>query len=240
MKNQGDEKTTRSSSAKSIFHGMQLLLVQSSICLVFLAITLLFKAIGGPVNTYLYEHIHEGLYEHALMFNNTSDDDATFKSTVATTTTTITAESSPEDALSVSGNTTEVVAPLTGGVITSSYGNRIDPLTGETSVLHHGVDVAADAGTELRAMMRGTVCDVGYEENGYGHYVIIQHSPQYAYVYAHCLDITVQTGQTVNAGDVVAHVGSTGRSTGNHVHIEWRDYGKAVDPMTILPSETYA
>ena len=133
----------------------------------------------------------------------------------------------------------EVCAPLTGGVLTSPFGGREDPFDATQEDVHHGVDIGAEEGTVLYAFRAGTVTEVGYEELGYGHYLIVSCDERHSYLYAHCSRVDVQTGQTVKAGDAVALVGSTGRSTGSHLHFEWREDGEAVDPTAVLPSETY-
>jgi murein DD-endopeptidase MepM/ murein hydrolase activator NlpD len=117
--------------------------------------------------------------------------------------------------------------------ITSRFGYRKDPFTGETKY-HGGIDLGAPAGVPIIAAAGGTVIVANSTDSwggGYGYYVKIQHEGGYATVYAHASQIAVVNGQEVVKGQVVAYVGSTGRSTGNHLHFEvWKD-GARTDPL---------
>ncbi|MDR1408742.1 MAG: M23 family metallopeptidase [Oscillospiraceae bacterium] len=117
--------------------------------------------------------------------------------------------------------------PLSSGFsITSGFGYRKDPFTGETSY-HSGIDVGAPEGTPILAAADGTVIVANSSDSwggGYGNYVKIQHNDTYSTTYAHCSHIAVTNGQTVKKGQVIAYVGTTGNSTGNHLHWEvWKD-----------------
>lgn len=122
--------------------------------------------------------------------------------------------------------------------ISSPFGFRIDPTTGKPKN-HNGVDFAAAGGTPIYASESGTVtfADFGISGGGYGGYgnvVVISHASSLVSLYGHCSRLLVSTGQTVKKGQVVALVGSTGDSTGNHCHFEIRKNGKAVNPMDYL------
>lgn len=120
--------------------------------------------------------------------------------------------------------------------ITSPYGYRSDPITGNNK-LHAGVDFAAAYGTPIQACDAGTVIYAQFGSapyGGYGNLVIVRHSPTLISMYAHCSTIRVKVGQTVKKGQIVADVGSTGDSTGNHCHFEIRANDKASDPMRYL------
>ncbi|WP_444641256.1 M23 family metallopeptidase [Caproiciproducens sp. R1] len=122
--------------------------------------------------------------------------------------------------------------------ISSPFGYRSDPTTGKTT-LHKGVDFAAAYGTPIYAGESGKVifADFGVTGGGYGGYgnvVAIQHSSSTMSLYGHCSQLLVKKGDTVQKGKVIALVGSTGESTGNHCHFEIRVNGKAVDPMNFL------
>ena len=116
---------------------------------------------------------------------------------------------------------------------TSDYGYRKDPFTGKNS-FHHGLDLAADKGSKIASVMDGTVSAVG-KGKSYGNYILVRHSSNLYTLYAHCSKIVAKKGQTVKQGDTVALVGSTGRSTGNHLHFEIRLGGERVDPLWLLP-----
>ena len=121
------------------------------------------------------------------------------------------------------------------GVITSPYGTRVDPVTGVASAFHEGVDIADDYGTPIVATAAGTVTFAGYTEGGYGNLVEIDHGNGFVTRYGHNSAVLVTPGMTVKQGQVIALMGSTGKSTGAHVHYEVRINGSAVDPMVFLP-----
>jgi len=119
--------------------------------------------------------------------------------------------------------------PIKGGRLSSGFGYRRDPFTGKTA-FHSGIDIAAPRGTSIYAAGAGKVTFSGYNSSGYGYMVEIQHNNGLKTVYAHCSKLYVKTGDFVGKGDLIAAVGSTGRSTGPHLHFEVRVNGKAVDP----------
>ena len=122
--------------------------------------------------------------------------------------------------------------------ITSPYGYREDPFTGEVSY-HSGVDIAAPEATPILAAADGTVTIANGNDSwgeSYGYYVKIQHDETYETLYAHCLAVFVTVGQEVKQGEVIALVGSTGNSTGNHLHFEVREDGIEVDAMEFFVS----
>ncbi len=116
--------------------------------------------------------------------------------------------------------------------ISSPYGYRIHPITG-TRKLHSGIDYAAPHGTAIYAAEDGAVLTSGWI-NGYGYTVTINHGGGYVTLYAHCSKLLVSAGQTVKKGQTIAKVGSTGNSTGNHLHFEVKVNGKAVNPAGYL------
>jgi murein DD-endopeptidase MepM/ murein hydrolase activator NlpD len=129
------------------------------------------------------------------------------------------------------------VSPLGEGwrdMVASEFGFRRDPFTGEQR-MHTGIDLAAPAGTPIRAALPATVCFVRYSNTGYGYHLMLDHGGGFATLYAHCSDIFVSEGQAVNAGDVIAAVGSTGRSSGNHLHFEVIAGGEKQNPRGYLP-----
>ena len=124
--------------------------------------------------------------------------------------------------------------PLPAGVfrITSYYGTRKDPFTGKTAS-HTGYDFACAKGTEIYAADDGTVVIAKYN-GSYGNCVTINHGGGIMSLYGHCSSINVVSGQQVKRGDVIAYVGSTGRSTGNHLHFSVFKNGKLVDPAPYI------
>lgn len=116
--------------------------------------------------------------------------------------------------------------------ITDAYGMRYHPLSGVYK-MHNGVDLAAGAGTAIYATKSGTVTTAAYgEANGY--YVAISHGDGYSSIYCHMTNYTVSTGDYVAQGDVIGYVGSTGWSTGPHLHFEILYNGSNVNPMNYV------
>ena len=119
------------------------------------------------------------------------------------------------------------------GSITSGFGYRADPFTGEQK-FHGGIDIAAAKGTPVLASSDGFVTVANGTDpwgGGYGYYVIVSHGNGYETLYGHCSAICAGVGQAVRRGEVIAYVGSTGNSTGNHLHFEIRNGGQKIDPM---------
>jgi murein DD-endopeptidase MepM/ murein hydrolase activator NlpD len=124
--------------------------------------------------------------------------------------------------------------PADGGWVSSGFGQRSDPFTGRTA-FHEGVDIASRFGSPIKAMGGGVVSYAG-EKEGYGQVVEVTHGNGYTTRYAHCKTVLVRVGDRVAKGQDVALVGTTGRSTGPHLHFEVLRDGKAVDPRSYLKS----
>lgn len=116
------------------------------------------------------------------------------------------------------------------GRLTSGFGMRVHPIF-KVRKRHTGVDIAAPAGTPIRAADGGVVVEAGYIR-GYGYTVIIDHGGGVATLYAHCSALLVAAGQEVTRGQIIARVGSTGYSTGPHLHFEVRVNGEPVNPLS--------
>lgn len=116
--------------------------------------------------------------------------------------------------------------------ISSSYGYRIHPITGDKK-LHAGIDIPGQAGDAVIAAESGTVIVAEYSQS-YGNYVVIDHGGGLTTLYAHNTSLNVRAGQKVQRGQQIARVGTTGYSTGNHLHFEVRVNGSTVDPMGYL------
>lgn len=122
--------------------------------------------------------------------------------------------------------------PAPGHEITSGFGNRVDPFLGRLA-LHAGVDFQAETGLSVKSTGAGKVINAG-PSGGYGNMVEIDHGQGITTRYGHLSSILVSVGDTVAAGDTIGRAGSTGRSTGPHVHYEVRRNGDAIDPMHFL------
>ena len=119
------------------------------------------------------------------------------------------------------------------GTITSQFGHRVDPITGEVSS-HTGTDIACAEGTPILAAADGVITVAnGLDSWGgsYGYYIQINHGGGLETLYAHCSSICVTTGQQVQAGQVIGYVGHTGRATGSHLHLEVHVNGSRTDAM---------
>lgn len=116
--------------------------------------------------------------------------------------------------------------PTRGGVITSNFGYR-------DSGKHNGLDIGAPTGTPIGAACDGVVTYVGYN-GAYGNMVIIKHGDELETIYAHASELLATVGKQVKKGEVIAKVGSTGRSTGPHLHFELRNNGEAINPNAFI------
>jgi murein DD-endopeptidase MepM/ murein hydrolase activator NlpD len=128
--------------------------------------------------------------------------------------------------------------PLNTATFTSGYGVRSDPFRGQAA-MHAGIDLAAPTGTAVYATADGLVGRAQWE-GGYGNMVEVDHGKGLATRFGHLSRILVHPGQVVHRGDLIALVGSTGRSTGPHLHYEVRIDGHAVNPVPFLQASDYA
>lgn len=123
--------------------------------------------------------------------------------------------------------------PIRSGRISSAFGPRPDPFSGEPSY-HFGVDFATAENQRVYAAREGTVSRIGINDPIYGNYVMVTHSGGFETLYAHMNSILVREGQRVTNSSVLGGVGSTGHSTGPHVHFEVHHYGRIIDPAVYL------
>jgi len=122
--------------------------------------------------------------------------------------------------------------PLKHFQVSSGYGMRINPVTGKPG-MHGGIDLAAPYGTEVYAAKKGTVTEVG-EDPILGNYVIIRHENNMVSLYGHLSSISTSLNANVQSDTIIARVGSTGQSTGPHLHFELRQNGQSRDPARLL------
>ena len=122
--------------------------------------------------------------------------------------------------------------PVAGAHLGSSFGNRDDPFTGRRA-FHAGLDFSAGQGTAIRAAAGGTVMFAGFKPD-FGWVVEIEHGNGLTTRYAHASRLRIRAGALVTPGDLIAEVGSTGRSTGAHLHFEVLRNGEAIDPRRYL------
>lgn len=123
--------------------------------------------------------------------------------------------------------------PLPGARVTSEYGSRTDPITGAVSAYHSGIDLAMPLGTPVGAAKAGTVSYVGWYGTG-GNAVIVNHGDGVRTVYMHLNSFNVSVGDVVQAGQCIAFVGNTGRSTGPHLHFNVEINKTPINPRAVL------
>lgn len=127
---------------------------------------------------------------------------------------------------------------VSDAVITSGYGGRSAPTTskGKGSTQHDGIDIGGSVnGQAADSIGGGKVTEVGYDENGYGNYVVVDHGDGYTSLYGHLQKATVKQGDTISAGQQVGVIGSTGKSSGPHLHLRVHKNGQSIDPRTVIP-----
>jgi murein DD-endopeptidase MepM/ murein hydrolase activator NlpD len=122
--------------------------------------------------------------------------------------------------------------PLPTGVVSSGFGMRISPFSHKEH-FHNGIDIAAPAGTEVFAAAAGKVSAAGADAV-LGNYVVLVHRGNFSTIYGHLLERRINAGQNVGAGDIIGTVGSTGMSTGPHLHFEIRNAGEPWNPSEIF------
>ena len=117
--------------------------------------------------------------------------------------------------------------------ITSAFGYRSNPFDSESAELHPGIDFKGQKGDPVKTTADGKVIFTG-RKGGYGNCIIVKHKNDFETLYGHLSHIDVKDGQEVSTGDVIGKVGSTGRSTGTHLHYEVRKNGKPINPVKFL------
>jgi len=128
--------------------------------------------------------------------------------------------------------------PVRTAAFTSGYGVRSDPFRG-SAAMHAGIDLSGPVGTPIYATADGVISDAGWNSGGYGNLVKIDHGRGIETRYGHLSKVGVLAGQRIKRGDVIGSMGSTGRSTGSHLHYEVRIEGRAVNPIPFMKSTDY-
>lgn len=123
--------------------------------------------------------------------------------------------------------------PVSGYTLTSPFGMRVHPILG-TSRMHNGIDMACAQGTPIYATRAGKVTVASYQAGGAGNYVSINHLDGFASIYMHMTNYVVSAGQTVSQGQLIGYVGSTGLSTGPHLHFGISYAGTYVNPLAYI------
>jgi murein DD-endopeptidase MepM/ murein hydrolase activator NlpD len=121
------------------------------------------------------------------------------------------------------------------GWLSSTMGHRVDPITGGDD-FHAGLDIAAEKGQPVYVTAAGTITHIGYQ-GGYGNLIVVDHGFGLQTRYGHLLNYAVKKGAKVKRGDVIGHVGNSGRSTGFHLHYEVLANGKLLNPLQLLTKQ---
>lgn len=129
-------------------------------------------------------------------------------------------------------STARMQPPIAQGRITSRFGYRIHPIT-KAFGFHSGMDIAAPFDTPIACVLPGKIKETGTNKS-YGNYIIVEHSGGFESFYGHCSKIIAQPGAVIRKGEIIAKVGSTGVSTGDHLHFEVRLDGVCFDPQWLL------
>lgn len=194
------------------------IIVQVVFCVLVLTVILVVKLLGGFLNEdftkWYNDNIRDETNINEVLEANTYGDGTIILENLQT-------------------DNSDFIVPLdTDGVITSNYGYRLDPINGEYK-MHEGLDIAAQKGSGILCTCDGKVYKTGYED-GYGNFIILEHSNGLKTLYAHCDTVVAKVGDLVQQGEIIATVGSTGRSTGNHLHFEIRKEDLKVNPLWII------
>lgn len=223
------EQTERTAQTPRAATGFGLLAVQSISCAVVILAVLLLRLVGGGVFQELRTYFEDAMRQNTLAAAiHALWDEEVYTTAPETTTTAVTTTATAAETTS-----TSATAPVSGAVVTSPFGDRADPF-GDGQEFHRGVDLAAPVGTPIAAMWAGEVTEADTEGAGtLGRYLRLRHG-EIEVLYAHCDTIMVAVGDAVTAGDTIATVGSTGRTTGAHLHLEITQNGTAVDPAPFL------
>lgn len=168
-------------------------------------------AVGGP-----FEESSEGDENFRELFNNWKKLDSLHDGAIAV----------PSD------------KPVKDATLTSAFGTRTDPFKGRRAN-HGGIDLAGPVGTPIYATADGVVLRAGWNRGGYGNLVEVDHGNGIVTRYAHMSRVSVKAGDRIERGQQVGKMGSTGRSTGSHLHYEVRIDGKAVNPIPFMRSADY-
>lgn len=233
-----EEQSKKDHKTRKLIRSRFLLSIQVGACLVILVAVVGIRLIGGSV----YDTVKRwyiGSINESILVNVTKDDllEIFGKNTSSTSNTEVTQTGALVQAnklMVTYGKNQEgpvtlsvlLKSPVANGTVTSAFGER----EGE---FHQGVDIAASADTPITASLTGTVEEVN-ENVSYGKYVLLDHGSGIKTKYAHCSEITVKQGDFVKVGEMIAKVGSTGESTGPHVHLELLINGVPYDPQMVL------
>ena len=126
----------------------------------------------------------------------------------------------------------KIYSPVINGIVSSEFGERVHPINGTLGV-HKGIDIALDEGEPIYAIFDGEIIEATYDQWN-GNYIKIKHDNNIISVYCHCSELFVEKGDIIRGGEIIAEVGSTGQSTGPHIHFEIRINDVSYNPAFAL------
>lgn len=208
---------------RSRYEGMPLLtIVQITLCVIVIAAAFTLKFLGGDIfiraRGWYLEHLNDPIIAGDSFDRKEYTPDRHVKNIAFNI-------DNDKNALEVS---IPMCKPINEGKLTSGFGHRKDPFTGEESN-HGGIDIGGRCNTPIHCVLSGKVEKAAVSPS-YGKYVIIDHGNNIKTLYAHCNELKVCEGQDVRRGDEIAFLGSTGRATGNHLHFEIKVNEVRYDP----------
>lgn len=231
-----DEVYTEKRNKKFSVGSQLLIVIQLAVCILILICAFVVKSVGGSfyatVGTWFYDNYNNSV------FTDTQDNIFSFIDQTKTTENKdiIPNTNNNTDTDIISKIKSEIKKPLSKGTVTSAFGNRSDNSTSSNTKFHKGIDIGADKGSVISAMLDGTVA-VAENDEKYGKYIVLTHSDNVKTLYAHCSELCVKTGGKISAGQKIALVGSTGDADGNHLHLEIIVDGENINPQDILGKE---
>lgn len=229
-----DEYRKPKKNKKFAVSNQLLIIIQLIICTLLLISAFVIRTIGGSlyaqVGTWFYDNYNNSV------FTDTKNNVLSFIDKTKTT--------ENKDVIPHNDNSTEnsdviekikstVKKPLANGTLTSAFGKREENSSTE---FHKGIDISADKGSVISAMLDGTVI-IAEKDDSYGNYIVLEHSDNVKTLYAHCSELCVKQGEKVTSGQKIALVGSSGDSDGNHLHLEVIIDGENINPQEILGKE---
>lgn len=222
------------------------LISQITVCAIALAIVLVLKMLGGYYYDYAKAVFNECFNQPINKAQVLGRNDACAVVAAQSTVYGMGGESDSDSVKHVSSinelsktesnsikSVNKMILPVDSHTVTCEYGKRIHPITGNES-FHTGIDIGEDMGKNIYAVLDGTVKKTVTDDPDYGNYIIITHSQGVETMYAHCSKLAAKTGDKVKSGDVIAYVGTTGLSTGPHLHFEVRINGTRLNPRWFI------
>lgn len=219
------------------------LMVQTAISILTVVFVLVLKVIGGDIYTYsrgfFDESFNKPINVKQVLSAEQTREVLTAQSTVYGAGGTVEevqylkekSEISDEETKEIENSGINSMCIPVSGEITSEYSYRIHPISGQY-LFHSGLDIGADEGTDIKSALDGTVSEIDTRgETSYGKYIVVSHSDNTSTLYGHCSKIVASEGDKVSKGEVIAKVGSTGNSTGPHLHFEVRVNGVRLNPQ---------